>query len=423
MIVVWVTGRAGILGEGVHVSWSVTAGRGSVTPLDTVTLSGGVARALWTLGPDVSANTLLVSSNGASATVKAEAAAPLTAMSIAPGVQHTCALVTGGAVYCWGDNSIEQLGRGIAKDDTLSKIPERVPTSFVFSALVSKANHTCGLSLAGEAICWGMSYESGPTRIAGPRFVALTTGVSHTCGLAVDGSAYCWGSNERAQLGSGTRKTEVPTKVAAAPPFVSVSAGGWYSCGLTADGRVFCWGSNDTGALGAAASDSCFLEQVDDNGNLIEPLVIPCSYSAIQANLNSRVIQIAAGPSRICALTIERAVVCWGGFAPEPYTVVGATGLTGIALHDQLACGLDADGTAWCWDFPGGPPWYSKPESLPGGIHFATLFGGWKGLCGTSVGESRAFCWGWNEHGQLGDGTTSTNYRAVPMPVVSPAIP
>ena len=423
MIIVWVTDRKGNYREQAPLTWSVTSGRGSVMPLDTVTLSGGTARAVWTLGPDVGSNVLVVRSGAASATVIAEAAAPLKAMSIAPGAHHSCALAIGGAAYCWGDNSLGQLGHGwppASGHDSLSKIPDRVATNLAFSALASRAHHTCGLSLAGEAFCWGMSYESGPTRVSPLRFIALTTGYSHTCGLTADGSAYCWGSNESAQLGAGvaptnfTNATTVPTRLADAPPFVSISAGGWFTCGLTADGRVFCWGSNETGQLGATASDTCVVAQYDDSAEPLPPRIFPCSYRAIQANLNSRITQIAAGPSDVCASTAERTVVCWG-WAPEPYTVVGATGLTGIAQADFMACGLDADGRAWCWDGPGG-----KPQPLPGGIRFSALFGGWSVLCGVSASDSAAYCWGWNERGQLGDGTTSTNYRAVPVPVVSP---
>ena len=425
VVVVSVIDRDGYPRAGAHVAWSVTAGGGTVTPLDTVTIYDGLARALWTLGPDLGSNVLRASSAGASVTVQAEAAAPLIATSIAPGLQHSCALAAGGAAYCWGDNTAGTLGHGITTHDTLSRIPERVVTNFAFSALASGAYHTCGLSLAGDAICWGLWYPSVPTQIPGGlHFVALTTGNTHTCGLTADGSAYCWGTNEQAQLGSGTPNTGVPVRVAAAPPFVSISAGKWFTCGLTADGRVFCWGSNENGALGAAASDTCSVEQFDnETGALLDPRVIQCSYRAIQANLNSRVTQIAAGPLSACASTVERTVICWG-FLPGPYTVVGATGLTGIALDYEAACGLDAAGNAWCWKFDlEGPPWNSKPELVPGGIRFAALFAGWGSLCGTSAGESAAYCWGFNERGQLGDGTVGGSYRSVPVPVVSPATP
>jgi len=235
--------------------------------------------------------------------------------------------------------------------------------------------------------------------------------------------AYCWGENASAQLGAGTSATSVPTRVADAPPFVSISAGVGFTCGLTGDGRVFCWGSNEVGELGATAADSCVAPQWDDNGDPIEPRIFSCSRRAIQSNVDARVTQIAAGPSGTCASTVEQTVVCWGNLAPAPYTVAGATDLTGIAKDDQLACGLDAAGRAWCWGFPGGPPWSSKPQLLPGGIAFKTLSAGWGVLCGTSAQESIAYCWGRNESGQLGDGTRSERYQPLPVQVLSPAIP
>ena len=422
-VIVRVTDQFGSRRDGRPVKWTVTSGRGSVAPLDDVTFGDGVARAIWTLGPDVGANTLVVTSDTASATVTADAAAPFQVMSLAPGAEQVCALANGGRAYCWGANYSDQLGGGSTLIGGLSKTPVRVATNLTFSALASKAHHTCGLSLAGEAVCWGLGYESGPTAISGFRFVALTTGFRHTCALAAGGVAYCWGENASAQLGAGTSATSVPTRVADAPPFVSISAGVGFTCGLTGDGRVFCWGSNEVGELGATAADSCVAPQWDDNGDPIEPRIFSCSRRAIQSNVNARVTQIAAGPSGTCASTVEQTVVCWGNLAPAPYTVAGATDLTGIAKDDQLACGLDAAGRAWCWGFPGGPPWSSKPELLPGGITFKMLSAGWGVLCGTSAQESIAYCWGRNESGQLGDGTRSERYQPLPVQVLSPAIP
>jgi alpha-tubulin suppressor-like RCC1 family protein len=429
-VFVWVKDRSGTPREGAPVTWSVTSGQGSVVPLDTVTISGGIARAIWTLGVEIGTDTLVVSSETASATVIAESAPPLKAMSIAPGAQHACALTGDGRAYCWGDNRVRQLGvgqlgfgdPGNPTSDTyleLSKTPIRVKTTSTFSALASGSYHTCGLSLAGEAICWGsVVYPSGPTLVSELRFIALTAGDAHTCGLASDGAAYCWGDNESAQLGAGIVATSVPTRVTDAPPFVSIAAGGWYTCGRTADGRVFCWGSNELGQLGATAPDTCVVTQYDDNGTPLGPRSFACSRRAIETAVGARIAQISAGPERVCAATIERTVVCWGGAAPEPYTVAGAEGLTGLAQSDQLACGLDAGGRAWCWDFSG-PTWYSRPAPLVGNITFTTLSGGWS-LCGRSAPDSIAYCWGWNDRGQLGDGTTSKSYQALPSRVVSP---
>ena len=298
-------------------------------------------------------------------------------------------------------------------------------TSVTFSALASGAYHTCGLSIAGETICWGvvwgMEYGSGPTRIAGPRFVALTAGMFHTCGLTADGAAYCWGQNESGQLGSSSADTIAPMRVVDAPSFVSIAAGSVHTCGLTADGRVFCWGSNEFGQLAATASDTCVVPNYDDSANQVGTRFFSCSHRAILAGVNERVMQLSLAPLRTCGLTVARAVVCWGDFAPAPYTVVGVTGLSEIALHDQLACGLDADHRAWCWSFQGGAPWASKPELLPGELTFETLRGGWSLLCGTTTRDSIAYCWGWDEHGQLGDGTISKSYQSQPVRVLSPA--
>jgi alpha-tubulin suppressor-like RCC1 family protein len=121
-------------------------------------------------------------------------------------------------------------------------------TNLVFASVSVGNTHTCGVTTAGDAYCWG----EGPELVAGGvRFAAVSVGYYHTRGLTAAGAAYCWGSNESGVLGNGTMTDRAsPGLVAGGLSFTAVSAGYYHTCGLTALGAAYCWGYNGFGMLG-----------------------------------------------------------------------------------------------------------------------------------------------------------------------------
>src|SRR2546422_16564 len=146
-------------------------------------------------------------------------AVTLTFTAVTAGDAHTCGVTAAGAAYCWGDNSSGQLGDGTTMN-RLSPVLVQPPARVSFAAVTAGAAHTCGLTpVAGTAYCWGSNsvgqLGDGTTmnRLTpvlvqpptGVSFAAVRAGTAHTCGLTpVAGTAYCWGANAGGQLGDGT---------------------------------------------------------------------------------------------------------------------------------------------------------------------------------------------------------------------------
>jgi alpha-tubulin suppressor-like RCC1 family protein len=159
-------------------------------------------------------------------------------LTLALSGDSSCAILAGGAVRCWGDNSFGQLG-----DDTTTL--RRFPVSVLQSsnkqpltdvqALALGARHSCGLLAGGEVRCWGdnsfgqlgdgttesrLTSTSVLNSVGGPPLTgvrALALGARHSCGLLVGGEVRCWGDNSSGQLGDGTMTSRLNPVVVAFP--------------------------------------------------------------------------------------------------------------------------------------------------------------------------------------------------------------
>src|SRR5204862_307551 len=82
-------------------------------------------------------------------------------------------------------------------------------------------------------------------------FTAVSAGIFHTCGVTAAGAAYCWGASGYGQLGGGAAlRRFTPALVAGGVTFATVSAGTYHTCGVAAAGAAYCWGYNASGQLG-----------------------------------------------------------------------------------------------------------------------------------------------------------------------------
>ena len=189
----------------------------------------------------------------------------VTFASITAGWTYTCGLTSAGAAWCWGVNANGQLG-----DNTTTErhTPVAVQQGGVIFASITAGNvHTCGLTGAGAVWCWGYngSGELGDntnterhTPVAvqqgGVIFASISAGEAHTCGLTSAGAAYCWGINWAGQLGDNTTtERDAPVAVGGGLSWATVvsSEASSHTCAVKLSSQlIYCWGLNGNGQLG-----------------------------------------------------------------------------------------------------------------------------------------------------------------------------
>jgi alpha-tubulin suppressor-like RCC1 family protein len=147
-------------------------------------------------------------------TMPAQVVGALRFAQLSAGPRHTCGITTAGSAYCWGNNYFGELGNGTTAN---SATPAAVAGGLTFAVVSAGNNHTCGVTTAGLAYCWGNGAPVGdgvdtahlslsPVAVVGGHsFVVVSAGGDHTCGVTTTNLAYCWGYNEAGQLGDGTR--------------------------------------------------------------------------------------------------------------------------------------------------------------------------------------------------------------------------
>jgi alpha-tubulin suppressor-like RCC1 family protein len=190
--------------------------------------------------------------------------------AIDTGRYHTCALHSNGSVQCWGLNSEGQLGDG--SSILQSTTPVTVSGITTATAIAAGDYHTCALLSGGSVQCWGGNFNgqigngtftrsSTPVAISGlTTAIAIATGGNHTCALLFGGSVQCWGENVKGQLGNGTfTSSSTPVPVSGLTTAIAIATGGNHTCALLSGGSAQCWGDNFDGQLG--------------NGTIVDALV------------------------------------------------------------------------------------------------------------------------------------------------------
>lgn len=388
--------------------------------------------------------------------------------SIVAGWGHTCALRIDDKAFCWGDNWYGQLGGGnslveigtcptgnSARVFLCSTAPRTVAGGQTFASLAAGFEHTCGLSAAGQALCWGdisgfpggedwprhcdpstedcgCDWSAGkcsgvPTQVAGGlAFESLVAGFWHTCGISVGGAAYCWGHEILVGgFGTGAGLASAPSAVRGDIAFKSLASGAHHVCGLDSSGTAFCWGLNLAGQLGFAGVESC------SGPSTSNPAIAwLCAKVPTRISGEFRFVALTAGWQHSCGLTLAGKVYCWGdylfagGYGPGPKPVDDNVVFTSLSSGTSAShtCGVTVDNAVYCWgrnDFgqlgDGSRTSTLVAMRVSGGLAFSTVAAGDEHSCGITV-DGQVYCWGSNRAGQLGTGISSSG-SLVPIAV------
>lgn len=309
-------------------------------------------------------------------------------VAVAAGAQHSCALTDEAVVLCWGSNVAYQLGWNGPNHDPAPRALFTGPLDV--QAVVAGGSMSCILAGKGVVLCWGGAYQKLQSiGVSRPVRQVAVGGI----GCAVDqaGAVFCWDDPQVS-----------PHLIALDTAAIEVATGSGSGCAVLAGDRgIECW----TGTTGTATLNA------GTNGIGLH--------------------QLTRGASHTCAIDKFAIARCWGSNGAgqlgtgdtSPHTtpalVLNGDRLVGenfISIHATAdrTCGVTFQNRAFCWGDGD-----TSPYLVPGGMRWVDLLPGLDHTCGISTDDDFLYCFGSNNVGQLGDGTTDPR-GVVPVRVIGP---
>jgi alpha-tubulin suppressor-like RCC1 family protein len=388
--------------------------------------------------------------------------------SLTNGYYHTCATASNSKVYCWGDNSAGQLGIGGAAGGIYS-YPRAValPTGVSAASISSAYQHTCAVGSDSKVYCWGRNAEgqlgnnsttqsTSPVKVvtntsgAELKATAISSAYYHSCAVGVGADRdlpYCWGQNSAYQLGTGgTTPSLIAAKASrggAGIPYVVtlmpyISTYYQHTCVIGSNSLVYCWGANGYRQIGDGTSTTA---------------TFPKAASTVSNAPGDSITGLSVGDYHTCINTSAAKIFCWGynvygglgnGTSTSPSDVAQVAGGTsstnlGAGVYTKLStkfgspCAIGPESRPYCWgsntsgQLGNGTitnatyPWGVSNGQIPVGATIRDIEQGWTHTCAIAS-DDKVYCWGNNNNGQLGNGTTSA-YVATPVAVSQGEIP
>lgn len=356
-------------------------------------------------------------------------------LDLSVGEEHTCAVKQSGEIYCIGRNKYGQLGNGSAGGQTSTAVQVQGISSAV--QVAAGANHTCAVLQDGTARCWGLNRDgqlgngstaddpvTSPVQVQGLSSVTDISAGGNTCVVLQSGETRCWGqAGLEEQLGPDQDDSATPVDVPTLPKASRVSVGQNHACAVLQTGEIHCWGSNEFGQLGSG--------EERQRGQ-------PSSTSKVKGI--SSAVAVSASKLYTCARVEDGKLRCWGmkgpwlgdgsstGETDDFETAVAVTGISSATFigtgANHHACAALQDGTARCWGGnssgelgDGSTDLRSEPVQVSNLSSVQQIDGGISHTCAT-VQSGPVYCWGSNNFGQLGldeSQTESTTPVEVPF--------
>jgi alpha-tubulin suppressor-like RCC1 family protein len=346
---------------------------------------------------------------------------------VAAGSYTTCARNQGGELWCFGDDEQGTLGNGNVSL-VLAQSPVQVEDDTDWVSIQGNATRMVGLkgnnlpAEGNEVYAFGRMPLNGGgdpeprqsvTRSLG--FTSVSAGYMHDCGIAADKTFWCWGNPSYGSLGTQTPLAGSPNQIGMDADWISGAAGGMFTCGVRESGQLFCLGGNYVGQLG-----------ID---NMMMDTYVPQEVAA-----GGAWVKVVAGHSHGCVLDAEGQATCWGtndggrtgtGSMDSPILpapVVGGHRFSSLSLR-HFSCGIREDHALFCW---GRLVFGSVRDELDVSMPEPTQIGSDTDWDSVSVGDQHVcgvktngtlWCFGANERGQLGLGTT---YVSEPTLITTP---
>lgn len=312
-------------------------------------------------------------------------------LKVSAGADHTCALIAGGDIYCWGNNTVGQVGNGAVGQPATNIEKVALPFGATATDIVAGTRQTCALTTFGQVFCWGaiqwvdgVGYQGSecadvkeatgvPTLMTCINNEGPASAIAHhnagMCALILDKGLFCLtetlrepvkaeGALASYELGSealcvltddggvhctgrgpvlGLGPDEDGTVTVALPePAVGVSIGNHHACAWSGTGEAWCWGANKAGEL---------------PGVMIDEEVSPLA--PIPLNADEFVERVVTGSGHTCAASVAAAARCWG---PSPAAgVEGAEWssapwpVMSLSARGEHTCIIGPRGVIWCW--------------------------------------------------------------------------